>query len=198
MTAAVHESVTCSDALYALHPGECGRSYRNNLAAAYLSVCLEHREAIILLARHGSASSAFALARSVYETCVRGLWALFTASDHQLKQLTRGVAPSFETVGKQLAKSETVGTLAQIRSQAWSPLSDYAHGGFRQLRNWLGEGEIGPQHPPEGVVNLLLLMDIYAYYAMFGLLVCAGQDGAPANDVYERLLAPRVETLKAG
>lgn len=45
--------------------------------------------------------------------------------------------------------------------------------------------------------NLLLLMDIYAYYAVFGLLVCSGEDGALANDVYGRLLAPRVEPLRA-
>ena len=106
--AAVHESVTCSDALYALHPGQCGKSRRDNLAAAYLSLCLDHREAIVLLARHGSASSAFALARAVYETCVRRLWTLFSASDdqqNQQNQLIRGIAPSFETVGKELAKS---------------------------------------------------------------------------------------------
>lgn len=51
-----------------------------------------------------------------------------------MNQLTIGVALSFDAVGKQLANYELIGTLPQTRSETWSPLSDYAHGGFRQLR----------------------------------------------------------------
>lgn len=194
---AVEDAVVFSDALYALHPHECGSSIRDDLAAAYFAISFEHRESIILLARHGAASSAFALARPVYESCVRGLWTKFEADEQQLIRLRRdGVAPSFETVGKQLARSPVVGTLAEVRSDAWAPLSDFAHAGVRQLLNWIGKGEVGPRHPPEQLASLLLVVDIYAYYAMFGMLACAGREGAQANQLYEAFIAPRIDRLK--
>lgn len=193
---ALRDAIDFGSALYDLHPGSCGSNVRDNLAAAYLAVSLEHRESVLLLVRQGAASSACALGRPVYETCVRGLWAKFSARDEQLENLhQRGIAPKFETAAKQLATSEIVGSLAEIRAEAWEPLSDFAHGGPRQLRSWMVSGEIAPQHDAETIASLLLVMDIYGYYAVFGLLACAGLDTAPANALYERLLHPRVAAL---
>jgi hypothetical protein len=117
---AVLQAVALSDAIYAIYPATTGPSSRENLGAVYCSIALDHREAIILLVRHGAFSSASALARAVYEACIRGLWARFAATEEQLKRVIgQGILPKFETVAKELAAREEMGLLARVRNEVW-------------------------------------------------------------------------------
>lgn len=194
---AVIQAVALSDAIYAVHPATSGPSSRENLGAVYCSIALDHREAIILLVRHGAFSSASALTRAVYEACIRGLWARFAATEEQLDRVTeQGILPKFETVGKELAANEEMGVLARLRNEVWGPLSEYAHSGKRQIDFWYSEGQIGSQHDERALAEMLLLMDIYGHFALIGMLACAGLDIKPAEDIAERMLIPRILALE--
>lgn len=198
LQAAVLQAVAMSDAIYAIHPATTGPSSRENLGAVYCSIALDHREAIILLVRHGAFSSASALARAVYEACIRGLWARFAATEEQVERVIgKGILPKFETVAKELAAHEEMGLLARVRNEVWGPLSEYAHSGKRQIDFWYSEGQIGSQHDEVALADMLLLMDVYGYFALTGMLACAGLDIAPDEGIAEALLIPRIRSLEA-
>jgi hypothetical protein len=47
------------------------------------------------------------------------------------------------------------------------------------------------------LADMLLLMDVYGYFALTGMLACAGLDSAPAEAIAEGLLIPRIRALDA-
>ena len=73
------------------------------LAAPYFFICIDHRGAILLLLEHDRRSAAFALWRSVYESRMRGLWALFCANDQDVEAIVkRRTLPSLERMIRRL------------------------------------------------------------------------------------------------
>ncbi|WP_208912363.1 DUF6988 family protein [Paracidovorax avenae] len=139
------------------------------LAGTSYAVCLDHREAILLLVWRDFRSSALALWRSVYEALMRGYWAETCASDQAFEQLeaTREL-PSFDTMIKALDKQDAKSAYGKTKAKLWKPMSHFAHGGVMQLANWLGPEGVGARHSDLHVAQLLASVDIYA------LLACAG------------------------
>jgi hypothetical protein len=171
---AVNRAIELSTRLVALHPTTCSKDGRVDITVRYVGLCLDHREAIILLVRHGARSSAYALARSVYEACMRGLWVQTVAREDQIRRLVEeGVLPKFETMIQQLNKLEGLDAAA-VKALSWSMLSDWSHGGVLQLGNWHADDVIGPAHPDEEMVNILTMTNTWVLLAMDALLSATG------------------------
>lgn len=176
---AIDKSLALSEWISAHHPPKFTHEGTNLLAVAFCSIALDHREAMLLLLRHGARTSAFALARSVYEAGVKGSWAQHcaTAEDYSVA-FSKGVLPKFETMVRSLGKvPETADVFRRSKDMAWEALSDYAHGGMKQVIRWIGAEGVAPQHSDNEVCELLALMDIYGLIACIGIVNVSG--GSP-------------------
>ena len=63
---------------------------RSQLLLAYVSVALEHQEAIVLLARQALPASAFALVRPIFELLYRSAWMYFCAKPREVAKIKAG------------------------------------------------------------------------------------------------------------
>lgn len=193
VSTAADAAVQLSEALYKIHPSRFDATERADLAVRHLSMAIEHREAMILLVRHSANTSAFALLRPCYEALMRGMWAQFAASDADIhRAMVKGIAPSFDTVTKQLSKQRDFKPFAAVKKDVWSIFSDYAHGGPRQLARWGAPGSVEPTHSEEEIVSVMLLADVYGYHACITLHHIASSPAKPIQDVYTSQLQARL------
>jgi hypothetical protein len=60
-------------------------SLRNIIVIGLINQMIEHHEAMVMLVRTGKIGSAFAVARSIFESMFRGLWFALCATDVDLQ-----------------------------------------------------------------------------------------------------------------
>lgn len=177
-----------SDWISKHHPGKVTETRNHRLAAPYFAVCLEHREAALLLISRNMRSSAFALWRPTYESYIRGHWALNVACDNDFQQIEKTKAvPKFDTVIKVLDGKS--GKFAKIKAKLWNPMSDFAHGGVNLLSRWRGPEGISSNHPDGEVLDLVNRLDAYGLLASMGINYMAGDHGLPESIFVEKLSA---------
>lgn len=169
---ALQHSLEVSIWIRAHHPEHVSGMRRHLLAASYYAICMDHREAVLLLVDHRFRSAAFALWRSIYEALVRGLWAEQCATEQDFERIAQAHAlPTFDTMVRRLDALEP-GTgdssYSMVKLKVWKKMSQFAHGELHQLARWAGKDGIGSRHPDVEVVELLQQLDIY------GLLACMG------------------------
>ena len=113
---------------------------------------LEHANAALVLIKCGLFVSAYTLMRPQYESLVRGIWLLHSASDTWVEKLGEPLTvdsakrsnegPMLAEMLKQLesdtkAPQPIVEQLKQYRDVAWKALNSYAHGGLHPLSRTL-------------------------------------------------------------
>lgn len=142
------------------------------LAVASLHLCLDHREAILLLVTHGARSSAFAMMRPVFEACVRGCWIGFVATEQQVDTFIRGkLSTKLEVMVRTIAKNEpALKGLLSINSTFKNYLDDFTHGSGSQLACWYAHEAIAPRHSANEMIDVLRFADT------IGLIACAARE----------------------
>jgi hypothetical protein len=96
---------------------------------------IEHHESMLLLVRNGEIGSAFVLARSIFESAFRGLWANFCSTDAEIKYFEHHDELSVnmhETGCANDGKYRVNGFLQDLKSRAWPALCSYTHTGLLQ------------------------------------------------------------------
>ena len=111
---------------------------RASLVGAYLDTVTEHHRAIDLLIGNGLYGSAFALARPLYDTALRGLWVTMCATDDQVERLCRSdehdrVMPRGNELRALLDAAYKTGSFFQDGRAEWQALGSYTHSGLLQL-----------------------------------------------------------------
>lgn len=155
----------------------------DRFAAAAYSIVRSHRAAIIVLLQLDQRTSAFALFRPVLEASITGDWFRFVADANRLETaFERGALPTTHTMTADLRKVQSP-QFSSIRAALWEPASDFAHGGLRQLTNWIKDGEIGPIHPEDEVCELLSLTDVLFLLACVNMAELAAM---PTVDILKR------------
>lgn len=146
------------------------RSERFGVAS--LGICLDHREATLLLAAHGARSSAFAMMRPVLEACVRGCWFGFVANDQQLDLLAAGkLSTKLEVMARTVAKAEpALQLLSALVSMYKERLDDFTHGTGAQLARWCGPEGVAPRHSVGEIIDVLRFIDTV------GLVACVARE----------------------
>lgn len=172
MSPAVAATLASADGISAWiskhHPGNVMETCNHRLAAPHFAVCLEHREAALLLISKSMLASAFALWRPTYENYTRGHWALNVADDNDFRQIEKTKAlPKFDTVIKKLDGKS--GMFAKTKAKLWNPMSDFAHGGINLLARWSGPDGIGSNHPDGEVLDLVVRLNTYGLLASMGI-----------------------------
>lgn len=109
---------------------------------------LEHAVSALVLFDQGLFSSAIALTRPQFESLVRGIWILHTASDNWVNKLSEpltmesakranegeGLAEMLKQLeGNPTAPSDIVAQLREYKEVTWKAMNSYAHGGLHPL-----------------------------------------------------------------
>ena len=177
IAAALASSHRLSDWIQAEHPATFESGGGRRIAAIFYSIALDHREAILLLLHHGARSAAFALFRSVYEAWIRASWLDSCATLAEITFIEAGGAqPTVERMVRRLdALPDSEGMFSRIKRNNWESMSDFAHGGPKQVSRWITDTSIGAAHPDAEVKDLLQASDIYAVLCLAGLLRLANR-----------------------
>lgn len=177
------------------HPDDVPATLNARLAAPYFAICMDHREAILLLLAHDSRSAALALWRSVYEALISGQWAVACADEVDFERIASTHSlPKFETMVKQLdslgQSDPAVPTYRKTKQALWGPMSEFAHGGLAQLSRWTSpESGIGSRHPDGEILNLIQYVNLYGLLACLSVSDLAGVDTAAHQAKVQELLA---------
>jgi hypothetical protein len=148
---------------------------RTGLVLAYVSIALDHQEAIIRLIEMKLYAPAFALLRLELETVFRGLWVNLPATDEQVASIGQeGGEPfprPFSTFATDLDKSYGAGEWMSGFAARWKTLNGFTHSGLEQLgRRFRVDGNIGSNYPDamvsevvtiSGTLLLGMMMPIY-------------------------------------
>src|SRR5215475_3207770 len=103
---------------------------RTVLVAGLIDIVIEHHESMLLLIRNGKAGSAFALARSIFESMYRGMWINFCATDKEIERFEKSddiphtlaeLANAIDTAYK------ANGFFTGLKRRAWKALNSYTH-----------------------------------------------------------------------
>lgn len=165
---------------------EATLSRSEKLAVASLCICLDHREATLLLAAHGARTSAFTMMRPVFEACVRGCWFGFVANDQQVELLFAGkLSTKLEAMARAVGKAEpALRAIESLASMYKERLDEFTHGTGAQLERWYGATEVTPRHSAGEIVDVLRFVD------SIGLVACVAREklcGRPTELFLSRL-----------
>lgn len=135
---------------------------RNRVAAGLTDQTIEHHEAMLLLIRNGKNGSAYALARSIFESMFRGMWFQLCATDAQFEYFDQNDELPLDASGKRQMNMTSMATaidaatgcdpndtqrfsFTDLKNRGWKALCSYTHGGLLQLdrRFWSHKGEPG-------------------------------------------------------
>ncbi len=173
LRAAIDRSMSLATWIRDSQPKERPFTTKSRFASAFFAMAFDHHASIVLLLDLGMKSAAFALARSVFEAFVRGLWVQFTAEEQQIRQLETA-AKKWELSGldgvlnklqKRLPK-ELKEEIVLLRStKTVSILHEYAQGGGLQIQRWVSEQGVEPLHSSEEIVELLQFVNRVAFRA---------------------------------
>ena len=169
---ALAESAATSAFIASALSAEAELSRSAKLAVVSLSICLDHREATLLLAAHGARTSAFALMRPVFESCVRGCWFGFVANDQQVALLFAGkLSTKLEAMARAVGRAEpALRAIDSLTSMYKDRLDEFTHGTGAQLARWYGATEVTPRHSAGEVIDVLRFVD------SIGLIACAARE----------------------
>jgi len=129
---------------------------REALALAIFQQSLDVNDGIIILLESNMPGPAWALARPLFESYVRGLWLLKYASDNEIDKFIKGKCPLFPELIRAIGDApETGGTWIKVNAENLTDLHDLTHGGSEHYRRRAAAGEIRPNYPDEELSNLV-------------------------------------------
>ena len=164
---------------------------RHKLAFAHFELALDHHTSIVLLCLNHLRSSAFPLARSLFDATWKGAWIAFAAPQDLLDKYTQGkFDPNPSTALRVLERLKTRDSIQKVApllfrvfTGAYAHLSDYSHAGLLPVSRWMGEDEISAKYTDEEMAELLRLCDkLAACCGIFLAEICAtGLQELPAT-----------------
>ena len=163
---------------------------RLTVPLSYLSLCLDHHQAITLLMRKPLYGSAMALVRPIFEAMIKAHWVNKCASDAEVNDVAENDNASFPKMYQMAAavdkafsdpNDEPLTFFQQAKDDAWKATNSYTHSGLRQLACQFSDNRIAPKYPEEDLMNGLNAAT--ASVLMLGYLIAriTGQDTAAAE-----------------
>ncbi|TXI30379.1 MAG: hypothetical protein E6Q60_01745 [Nitrosomonas oligotropha] len=132
--------------------------YANNPGLALLQQSQDICDAIIILIDEKLPGPAYALARPMLDSYVRGLWLLNHASDEEIEMfLAENKLPGFNELLDAIGNNEeTGGTWVHKTSQFnRNAFHDLTHGGIEHVLRRITDYSIQPNYPEEELIRLM-------------------------------------------
>jgi hypothetical protein len=123
----------------------------------FISVLIEHQEAILILTNHDMAGSASALLRPVVEGAYRALWISLPATDAQVEKFNKKdeIDLTFGGIATALDSAYGLGDFFQnFKTRAWPHLNSYTHGGMHQIGRRFLNGEVANNYREEEIFEM--------------------------------------------
>ena len=145
-----------------LRKGRYSDGRRLVLPLAYLNLCLDHHQALILLMRNGLYGSALAIVRLMFEAMIRAHWVAKCASNSQVDKiaendnfpfpnmtdLTKAVDQAFSD-----PKEKLLTFFQQAKEDAWEATNSYTHSGLLQLARQFSGDRIEARYADEDLLS---------------------------------------------
>lgn len=150
-------------------------SLRNKLSASCFDVAHEHHRGIALLIAYRQYGPAFALARSIYEAVVRGVWLRLCATDCQMQKVMDDIFPSLRSLLSAIQnKDADLGqTLDKIMERHGPMFHSLVHTGFAQISRRITQEHIEPNYDEKEIGRILEFADGLAILAGFQIAILA-------------------------
>ena len=119
--------------------------YRTTIVIAFISILIEHEEAVLLLIVRDMVGSAFALGRPIVEGMYRGLWLNACATDEELTRFIDKdeIRLSLGQMADAIDPVYNAGDLFRgLKKGAWDGLNSFTHTGMLQLGRRFTEHEV--------------------------------------------------------
>ena len=109
---------------------------KNRAALAFFHLCLEHQHGLHILVEQRVFGSALALIRPTYESCIRGLWALYCARHEDiLAFIENDQLPKIRRMLENIASAgQGFDDIVNAHDSSWDWMNDYTHGGSIQIK----------------------------------------------------------------
>jgi hypothetical protein len=146
-------------------------SLRNRVVASCFAVTLDHSDAVLaLLGRSPKIySTAFALMRLVFESCTRGLWLMYCATELEIEKFSNGnlELPKMKKIIEAVegAVNFDAKLLSTAHTSEWNHLCDYTHTGTLQVQRWNKIDSIEPSYSDEEVIEVIRFTRAYSLLA---------------------------------
>jgi hypothetical protein len=123
----------------------------------FVSIALEHHEAIFLLIKSKLTGSAFALVRLLFDTTVRALWINKVANESQIEKMNRDKLkfPRMSQMLAEIDQNYDTDNFFQSLKEAWKAMCSYAHSGALQIARRFTNGEVKPSYSDDEIVQAL-------------------------------------------
>ena len=162
-----------------LHELVMPANLRSRVATACLGVALDHHHAITILAANDRMASAFALARPVFESFLRGTWLTHCATDDQVESFSTGWSPPkinqlLEDIESKPGYDGKV--LSAIKASSWSSMCEYTHTGGLQIQRWQTESSVEPTYSKDEVEEVLAFTNLFACLAAIEMVGISGSE----------------------
>lgn len=151
-----------------LNEVEINATIRNRVVAACFAVALDHFDAVLtLLGRKPKIySSAFALARLVFESYIRGMWLINCATDEEIENFSNGTFELPKTPRMinaiEIAANFDGKQLSTTYSNHWKYLCDYTHTGALQVQRWNKQDSVEPNYSDGEAIEIVRFTKTYA------------------------------------
>ncbi|EMV9370594.1 DUF6988 family protein [Vibrio parahaemolyticus] len=130
----------------------------NSISAALLNIAIEHHQSVIVLVERKLYSSAFALARSMFESTIRGLWINNCANEQDVDEMLS--KDRFKNFGQLICELEAMncyssGVLSRTKKSVWALFNSFTHSGYQQISRQFSGNEIISNFSSDEVNSLL-------------------------------------------
>ena len=152
---------------------------RSRVAAACFGVALDHHHGITILVSNSRYAPAFALARPVFESFLRGAWLTHCASNEQVEAFSNGCKPpKIDTLLAELEANAGYDgkTLSAIKASAWKSMCAYTHTGGLQIQRWQTEDSVEPNYETGEIEEVLAFTNLFASLSAIELLGLSGNE----------------------
>ena len=163
---------------------------RNRFSVSCFDIVHEHHRSIMLLVANRLYGSAFALARPIYETLVRGLWIWQCATEEQIQKIIDkddiGL-PLSELLSdiEEKEESKYLGQeLNKVKEKHWKSLSSFTHTGFHQIARRNTPEHIESNYDENEIEHIVGFADALV---LLSVLMLAGPSLADNNDLTEEV-----------
>lgn len=166
---------------------EVASDKRTRVAAGCFDTVLEHQTAISILFENQLYGSAFALARSVFEAYVRGIWVNKCATDAEISKFLKGrLDHTFQKLIDEIEKLDeySVGVISQAKKAGWSALNGFTHTGSVQVIRRNTQDSIEPNYTEEEIVMIAGFVNATALLAGVEVALLSKKDPVELADEF--------------
>ncbi|HEC17252.1 MAG TPA: hypothetical protein ENI99_11890 [Sedimenticola sp.] len=143
------------------------------VSLAVFQQAMDVADGMVILIENKLPGPAWALARALHESYVRGVWLLDHADANQLENFVKGICPKISKLVKLIRDAQESGGawIRGINDLNITSLHSLAHGGMEHVSRRIETGSIEPGYSEEETVNFLKLRN--QYYVNIGVFILA-------------------------